>query len=119
MPVTCPLPLSRGVYKPLISCHSFQLITGSSSSHDAIVAIASVSSIGLCISTSVLFIIVGVVCMKLRSPTTPTTEYQINDEPSIGHMYETIVPVPKTVMNLEDESMDKNIAYGPIYAVCK
>ena len=79
--------------------------------HDAIVAIASVSSIGLCISTSsVLFIIVGVVCIKLKSPTTPTTEYQINDEPSIGHMYKTIVPVPKPVINLEDESMDKNIA---------
>ena len=102
-----------------MSYHSFQLITGSSSSHDAIVAIVSVSSIGLCISTSVLFIIVGVVCMKLKSPTTPITENQINGEPSIGHMYEAIVPVPKTVMNLEDESMDKNIAYGPIYAVCK
>ena len=93
-------------------------------SHDAIVAIASVSSIGLCISTSVLFIIVGVVCMKLKSPiesttSTSTTEYQINNEPSFGHMYEAIVPVPKTVVNLEEESMDKNIAYGPIYAVCK
>ena len=98
---------------------SFKLIIGSPSTHDAIVAIASVSSIGLCISISVLFIIVGVVCMKLKSLTTSTTEYQINDEPSTGHMYEAIVPVPKTVINLEDESMDKNIAYGPIHAVYK
>jgi hypothetical protein len=93
-------------------------------SHDAIVAIASVSSIGLCISSSVLFIIVGLVCMKLKSPigstiSTSTTEYQMNDESSLGHMYAAIVPLPKTVVNLEEESMDKNIAYGPIYAVCK
>ena len=40
--------------------------------------------------------------------------------PSPVHVYETIVP--KTAMSTtsqEEKSMNKNIAYGPIYAVCK
>ena len=91
-------------------------------SHDAIAVIASVSSLALCASSSVLFIMVRLVCTKLKSPnqratadTDSTIEYEMN-ETSLAHVYEAIVP--KTLTNFE-ESMDKNIAYGPIYAVCK
>ena len=83
-------------------------------SHDAFVAIASALPITLCISSSVLFIVAGVVCIKLKSSTTE------HDESSPGaHTYEAIVPMPNTSINMEEDSMDKNIAYGPIYAVCK
>ena len=83
-------------------------------SHDAIVAIAAVSTITLCISSSALFIVVGVVCIKLKSSTSE------HDQPAPGtHTYETIVPMANVPINLEEDSMDKNIAYGPIYAVCK
>ena len=36
-------------------------------------------------------------------------------EPSPAHVYEAIM-VPKTVINQEEELMDKNVAYGPVYA---
>ena len=84
-------------------------------SHDAIVAIASASSITitLCISSSALFIVVGVVCIKLKSSTTK------HDEATPGaHTYEAIVPMANMPINMEEDSMDKNIAYGPTYAVC-
>ena len=85
-------------------------------SHDAIVAIASISTITLCISSSALFIVVGVVCIKLKSSNTE------HDEATPGtHTHEAIVPMANTPINLEEDLMDKNIAYGPIilYAVCK
>ena len=48
----------------------------------------------------------------------PHTECKMNESGPEAHVYEAIVPVPKTLINLE-ESKDKNITYGPIHAVCK
>lgn len=88
---------------------------------DAIVAItASVLSIALCVSSGVLFIVVGLLCMKFKSSNerAESIEYEMNEpSPDPAHLYEVIVP--KMLINQEEESMDKNIAYGPTYAVCK
>ena len=90
-------------------------------SDDAIVAIASVSSITLCASSSVLFVViivtVALVRIKLKSynetataHTDSTIEHEIN-EPSPVHVYEAIAP--RTMISSQ-ELMNKNIAYGPI-----
>ena len=96
------------------------MISTSMQSHNAIIiaVIASVSSITLCASSSVLFIVVSVVCLKLkpsnqRADSASTIDECDGSNPE-AHMYEAIAPVPKTLINLE-ESMDKNIAYGPIH----
>ena len=44
--------------------------------------------------------------IKLKSSTT---------EHDKAHTYEAIVPMLNASINLEEDSMDKNIAYGPIY----
>ena len=94
------------------------MISISMQSHNAIIiaVITSVSSITLCASSSMLFIVVSVVCLKLklsnqRADSASTIECDGSNPEA--HMYEAIAPVPKTLINLE-ESMDKNIAYGPV-----
>ena len=95
-------------------------------SHAAIVAIAST----LCTSSGaiicVLLLTAGLMYMKLKSSNgslraMADTVYNFEmGGPSPVHVYETIVP--KTAMSTtsqEEKSMNKNIAYGPIYAVCK
>ena len=97
-------------------------------SRDAITAvIASVSSIALCASSSILFTVaISMIYLKSRSAndradsdSTIDHKHERNDQSSPeAHVYEAIAPVSKTLVDLE-ESMDKNIAYGPIHAVCK
>ena len=77
----------------------------------------------LCITSCgcVLILTVGLICMKLKSSNRRALTNAVSNiemgEPSPAHVYEAIVP--KTLLNQEEESMDKNIAYGPVYAVCK
>ena len=78
-----------------------------------IVAIASVSSITVCASSSIIFIVVGVVCMKWKSTDKRTTtdvsmNEQAMNEPSPEHVYEAIA-------NQEGEFMNGNIAYGAMH----
>ena len=93
-------------------------------SHAALVAITSTLCISSCAVLCVLFLTVGLVCMKLKSSNGvrratagAVRNFEMTGEPSPAHVYEAIVP--KTLINQEEESMDKNIAYGQVYTVCK
>ena len=93
-------------------------------SHSALVAIISTSCISSC-AACVLLLTVGLVCVKLKSAsngramTDAVLNFEMN-EPSPAHVYEAIVPKTiTTTTNQEAELMKKNVAYGPVYAVCK